>query len=369
MKTRRILASFLFLALFLAAGKGTFAGAEKQVCVRFYDYAGGEYGGEERVETVEVRLNGAAAGETVPAVVWGGRTLAPLRLLAEKMGVDVSWSQETAQVKLQREETVIVLTLGSAQAVVNGETGTLPDGVPATTMFYEGAGYTMVPLRFFSEALGCEVSWDQERFAASIWEAGYIEKNLTAGLVTPKNAEEHCIVLDAGHGGKWTGAYYSSVAEKELNLAITRKVEEILRALGYRTILTRSGDENVELLERAKIANRAEADLFISIHCNAAENAPNFQGLYVYHFPGSIAGSELAQTIQTEAVKFSGAIDRGIASANFSVLRNTGMPAVLVETGFMSCQEELTKLMDEGYQTKLARGIAQGIIRYLNTRV
>lgn len=366
MKRRRILILLCCISLLIrfpmtqaTVPNGTLEG-------KVFRYETSEYSPVQNFPIVRLEWNGETLEGEMPGMVLGNRTMAPLRLLAEKLGAEVTWHPEQAQVMVRGNGKTILLTLGSDLAEVDGEEEQMPDGVAATMVFYQGQGYTMVPLRFFSETLGCQVFWQQESYTASVFEAGYIAENSLEKLDTPVNPEKFLIALDAGHGGVYSGAFYENTAEKDLNLAIVLKLEKILTTLGYQTVLTRSGDEDVGLLQRSVLANGAKADLFVSIHCNAAENNPDFQGLYVYHFPGSTAGKELAQQIQTPACQFTGAIDRKINSANFSVLRNTKMPAVLVETGFMSCHEELMRLKSDTYQEQMALGIAQGIVRYLN---
>ena len=109
-----------------------------------------------------------------------------------------------------------------------------------------------------------------------------------------------------------------------------------------------------------------DADIFVSIHANAFDD-PSVNGLITYYHPSSGRGKRLAQAIQTPACQATGAKNRNIASADFVVLRETDMCAVLVETGFMTNHDELMKLNTSSYQDKLAQGIAQGIINYLNT--
>ena len=334
-----------------------------------YNYELWRYDDTQELPRVNLRLNGQRVDGEMPGVIIGGRTMAPLRLLAEGLGAQVEWLGDKGQVQVTRDEDTILLTLGSATAQVNGVERQLPDGVPATTLFYEGEGHTMVPLRFFSETLDCQVDWTQRNYTASVFQRSYIDRQLELllePLDTPTDPSRYLIALDAGHGGSATGAYYEETAEKDLTLAMIKKVEALLNALGYRTVLTRQGDEYVDLYDRAAIANEAGADLFVSIHCNAADKHPDFQGTYVYHYPGSEAGEALAQTLQDQVCAFAGSIDRGIESDNFVVVRETAMPAALVETGFMTCHEELEHLQDEAYQARIAQGIAQGIIRYLN---
>lgn len=333
-----------------------------------YDYEHDCPGEFQDLPQVALSFNGAAISGEMPGVIVGNRTLAPLRLLAEALEATVEWLPDAAaQVRVTRGEDVIELTLGSAVALVNGQPQELPDNVPAAIVSYEGQGYTMVPLRFFSETLGCRVGWDQGSYTASVFAPRYID-DLLEPLDTPVDPQHRLIVLDPGHGGTASGAFYEDVAEKDLTLSMSCKLRNILGALGYNTVMTRETDVSAGLYERADLANALDADLFVSIHCNAAENASNFQGLYVYHYPGSSSGEALAKIIQSTACGFTGAVDRGIESANFVVLRETDMPAVLVETGFMTCHEELARLMDDAYQTRMAQGIAQGIIQYLNAQ-
>ena len=327
------------------------------VSVQVYDYQQGTYGESQALPMVKLALDSEELDDPLmPGVVVNGRTLAPLRTLAERLGAQVEWVQGTAQVVVKRGSSTVILTMGQTTAQVNGVETPLPDGVAATAMRYQDEGYTMVPLRFFSEVLGCTVTWEQSSYTARVFTA----------LEQPIRPEEYLIALDAGHGGSATGAYYENTAEKDLNLSMIRKLDEILRGMGYRTLLTRASDVDVGLKQRSLLANNANADIFVSIHCNASETNPNFQGLYVYHYPGSVQGEVLAQAIQTPACQFTGAIDRGINSDDFSVVRESKMPAVLVETGFMTCHEELERLKNDAYQSLMAQGIAQGIIRYLN---
>lgn len=367
---KRFLSLFLVLALLACPLTRPRAEAARALLpATVYDYENDCPGEEQSLPQVRLFFDGAPISGEMPAVIVGGRTMAPLRLLAEALGAQVEWlPDQAAQVRVTDATRVIDLTLGSPTALVNGEEQPLPDGVPAAIITYNEQGYTMVPLRFFSETLGCRVGWDQGSFTASIFSGAYIEP-LLAGLDEPLAAQEHIIAIDAGHGGSASGAHYEDIAEKDLTLSMSKKLQSILSALGYNTVMTRWDDRFVDLNERAGIANNANADVFVSIHCNAAAQQPsNFEGLYVYHHPDSWQGQLFAQRVQLTACAFTGAVDRHINSADFVVLRETQMPAILVETGFMTCHEELLRLADDAYQTEMARGIAQGMIQYLNAR-
>ena len=127
------------------------------------------------VSVVRLSIDGSEMGFTgdIPAVVQTingqGRTLAPLRAVGEALGATVLWSQENRQAILRKGDTTVVLTLGSATAMVNGVETPLPDGVPANSLNFKGQnGRTMVPLRFVVEQLGAKVDWVQEKYAAQI---------------------------------------------------------------------------------------------------------------------------------------------------------------------------------------------------------
>ena len=215
---------FLLLLTLLCVGSAAAAFPPNgTVNVRVYNYTQGTYGPAQTLAVVTLVLDGEGmeAGET-PAVILNGRTLAPLRWVAEQLGAKVEWVQGKSQVVVERGRDRVVLTMGSAAARVNGAEKPLPDGVPATAMFYQGQGHTMVPLRFFSEVLGCSVSWEQGSYTARV---------SSAGLDTPISPERFLIALDAGHGGSASGAYYENTAEKDLNLSMTLKLDEILRGL------------------------------------------------------------------------------------------------------------------------------------------
>lgn len=173
------------------------------------------------------------------------------------------------------------------------------------------------------------------------------------------------IVLDAGHGGKDQGASGGDAVEKEITLDIAEKTEKILKDAGYKVKMTRDDDIFAELEARAEYANRKQADVFVSIHCNSSESGEGY-GVETFYSEQKEDGSlELAQYIQENIVAQTGARDREVKTADYVVIVNTEMPAVLVETGFLSNPDERLLLQQEDYQEKLAQGIAEGIIGYL----
>ena len=174
------------------------------------------------------------------------------------------------------------------------------------------------------------------------------------------------IVLDAGHGGKDPGANNDDAIEKEITLSIAKMTQEILEDAGYKVKMIREDDCFVELTERPEIANRKNAKIYVSIHCNSSEDGEG-NGIETFYIDQKgESDHELAEKIHKEIIKHTEADDRGVKTADYTVLVRTVMPAVLIETGFLTNSTECELLTDEDYQRKLSEGIAEGIILYLN---
>lgn len=192
--------------------------------------------------------------------------------------------------------------------------------------------------------------------------AGIQTKN--TGLFRDK--DNITIWLDAGHGGEDVGSDVGSVYEKEINLSIVEKLKKRLEEKGYKTYLTREDDSTVNKYDRAEMANKEKADLFVSIHCNSAKQ-DHVKGIETYFPKGDKQGEKLAEKIQDIMVNELQANDRGIQTGNFVVLNKTDMPAVLIETGFLSNKEEYRNVTDEEYQERMAKAIAEGIEEFIES--
>jgi len=171
------------------------------------------------------------------------------------------------------------------------------------------------------------------------------------------------VVLDAGHGGTDPGAAYGK-EEKWYNLDITLRLEKLLKAKGVNVKLTRSTDVFVGLDERAEMANEWGADVFISIHNNALMKA--MHGTMTFYYPTSYKGKEYATIIQNDLLRNLGSNDLGVKSANFVVLKKTKMPAVLVEIGCLTNDEELARLNTEEYRQKAAESLCESILKIIS---
>lgn len=485
----------LILALALAAGLAIPAGAVRPetVSICLHNEETLQYELEKAAEVVGVTFNGEPMDLDVPAVsqtVDGvdGRTMVPVRPIAEALGAIVDWDGENRQVKIAAGADRMVLTLGEPTAEVNGQTVDLPGRVPAVVARYGDAERTLVPLRFVSEQLHAQVDWDNEAFAAHITYSAqppdpgtpprgrltrlaaddnaqtitlylssapqyrvtdlgervaidllgvvigsgedgslrpenpvvsrvryaqhgsdidprenYVTRvvlDLTRGCAYGKNVtvtgdpnlqavvisvtppetgailptlpddwdpNAYTVVLDAGHGGSATGALYERVMEKSITLPVTLRAAELLREKGYNVVLTRNEDVYMDLYDRCDVANNVGADIFVSIHANASPTNLDFQGTFTYSYPGSARGEVLAGYIQRAVVAETGFIDRGLLTNDYVVLRETTMPAALLEMGFMSNHEELEKLVQPEYQERVSQGVANGVESYLAT--
>lgn len=175
------------------------------------------------------------------------------------------------------------------------------------------------------------------------------------------------IVLDPGHGGSDPGAVAGKVQEKVLNLQVANLLKGMLDEAGMTVYMTRSEDKYVGLYTRADIANHLNADLFVSIHHNASPNN-TAQGLMTLYYPSSSSnqkmnGQKLAQIIQKNLVKELKTRDWGIvARPNLVVTRETKMPAVIAELGFMTNKAELERLVTYQFQKQAAQALFAGIL-------
>jgi N-acetylmuramoyl-L-alanine amidase len=195
-----------------------------------------------------------------------------------------------------------------------------------------------------------------------------------------KIMEPVLIVIDAGHGGRDPGTespYREGLYEKDIVLSMAKRVERLLKERNINVKLTREGEDHFsdnnrkDLLTRATIANENNASLFVSIHVNAYDlkykGAASVNGMEVYYQKNkksiyeNFDDQRFAQIMgekvsEANAIKFN-----GVKSADFSVLRNTEMPAVLIETGYITNKGDHDRLASEDFHEKTAIGIANGL--------
>ena len=169
------------------------------------------------------------------------------------------------------------------------------------------------------------------------------------------------VVIDPGHGGHDSGAVGNGVKESALVLSIGRRVRDLLKPHAE-VLMTRESDHFVSLSARCHMANDADCDIFVSLHANSAINT-DAQGVETFT-SGSDASRKLATFILNRHLEAVEQKSRGVKKANFYVIRNTRMPAVLHEFGFVSNVGEAAILDNTANQEKMARALADGVLDY-----
>src|ERR1700756_3787523 len=168
------------------------------------------------------------------------------------------------------------------------------------------------------------------------------------------------VVVDAGHGGKDSGAYRRyGPAEKLVTLDVAQRLNQKLRESQLKTVMTRSSDVFIPLDERVTIENSQKNAIFVSIHFNDSRQR-GIRGFETYYHSG--VSFDIASRIQEKLMTIPNSANRGIHTANFRVLRNATCPAVLVECGYLSNRSEGGQARDWEYRELLADRIAEAIV-------
>ena len=176
------------------------------------------------------------------------------------------------------------------------------------------------------------------------------------------------ILLDPGHGGRDNGAVWGFTEEDDLNLAIAAYTRDLLEAKAFEVLMTREADEYITLTQRVRIANREKVHLFVSIHCDAFHRI-TASGMSVHIYTRTTQSLLPANCINDEFVKrFPAHKQRGVKRSNFHVLRETRMPAVLVECEFISNEKTRDWLNQLENQLALAESITAGIEHWFDIK-
>ena len=177
-----------------------------------------------------------------------------------------------------------------------------------------------------------------------------------------KPAKTHTVVIDPGHGGSDVGATRANINEKDINLNISKKLANILINKGINVEMTHWQDQTQSLQERVDFAEAKKADLFVSVHANAS-NKEEIHGIETHYYHEY--SKEFASLVQAQLAQKTSAHNRGILQSKFYVINHTTMPAILVETGFISNVNERNSLLSEKRQKQTAEAIAAGILEFL----
>lgn len=178
---------------------------------------------------------------------------------------------------------------------------------------------------------------------------------------TATAASFRTVVIDAGHGGHDNGGQWGRVYEKHLALDTAYRLESKLKALGYQTVMTRRSDSFISLPQRVSVANRYRNAIFVSIHYNYTWKQ-QVSGLETFF--SNAEGRTLAQYVQSGLISRTRTVDRNAKYARFYVIRNTKLPAILVEGGFVSNATERNRMKSAWFRESIAQGITDGIQRY-----
>jgi len=174
------------------------------------------------------------------------------------------------------------------------------------------------------------------------------------------------VFIDPGHGGSDPGAVANGLKEKNLTLAIAKECAKVLRAAGEQVKMSRTGDTYPSLSARCQAANSWGADLFVSVHINAG-GGTGFES-YIYNGGVSAKTKRLQDAVHETIAAGCGLKDRGQKRANYQVLRDTVMPAVLTENGFIDNKNDAAKMKDSSWLKKVGRLHAEGILKFLGKK-
>jgi N-acetylmuramoyl-L-alanine amidase len=199
--------------------------------------------------------------------------------------------------------------------------------------------------------------------------SSYMNKRVDDFLQLPNvKQNKFSVVIDPGHGGSDPGAIgIGGIRETDVVLEVSKIVKKLLSEKGVKVNLTRKNEVELDLPPRVSFANNTDADIFVSIHANASRGKRrDINGLETFYYRGW-RGRLLAKRIQKQILRVSpGSPDRGVKQGRFYVIKNTRMPAVLVEIGFLTGRLDARRLEKTAHRKRLAYAIAKGILEYLS---
>ncbi len=375
-------------------------------------------------------VNNSAVKLDAPPVIMNNRTMIPVRFISENLGYTVNWDDASKSVYITSpgdngtKPEVKSTCITSVTAVSQGKSRVVT--VKADNFVKPKISTAASPQRYILDFGGAyiaggdsriavgdknitEVRWaDHPDYARVVIESpgkatytcnyynGYMTVTVTGENISNNQnppasdgngtvkVEKPIVVIDAGHGGKDTGAIgYNDAGEAELyektaNLNIALGVRDYLVQSGVEVVMTRTDDvmlgstEMEDLLERSRIANDANATFFVSIHNNSFSD-PSASGTLVLYTDNDsktnygVTSKQLAQNILTPLVSTMGILNRGVTdSPKMVVLRKTTMPSVLIECGFVSSPVDRAILNDSGRIEGIAKAISDGIIKSIS---
>jgi N-acetylmuramoyl-L-alanine amidase len=293
--------------------------------------------------------------------------------------VTVNQENEVTMVKITSDQKIIykIFRLRAPDRLVMDIYNVSPADLPASQNINSKAISTLRIGWFSRDPDITRLVFDLKEQALYKVETSLQQDKITLDIFIPNikdTLKGKIIVLDPGHGGVDPGAIGQTLGlkEKDVNLEVARRAARLLNSYSAKVILTRSGDEYIDLGERTQKANSMHADLFISIHMNA-NSSTQLKGTSTYYTLRSkdaerlTKSRQLAGHIQNALLSTLQLDDKSIRQADFVVLRETTMPAVLIEAAFLSNPEEEKLMATEQFWENVAQAIVQGIGNYLSS--
>jgi N-acetylmuramoyl-L-alanine amidase len=216
-----------------------------------------------------------------------------------------------------------------------------------------------------------------QRATRSVRQEPVAEARARGGLMRVRRGSLRGLVIgiDPGHGGSDPGAISKcGLMEKKVTLRIAKQLRRLLRSQGARVRMTRIDDRRLQKESRVAFVSSGRMDLIISLHCDALDGPNSCTGVTTYYHSGSRRGERLAEALQRRLPRITGLPNRGarpdtsLYDGGLYVLRNATVPAVLVETGYLSCAVTAGRLREPGFRLQIARGIVEGLQHYMSTR-
>ncbi len=357
-----------------------------------------------KIDSSTVYVNGSAVSIDTPPYIKNGRTMLPARFISETLGCTVTWDQA--------RRTAIIATPLAQNAIqkiaYQFSTNQVVASITLLAPLTSKSEYTLQgPDRYVLDLSGVSCDSSSQEAIASLYvtrlrigpHTDYTrlvfdlscgmnvkttlskdKKTIYVTFLTPSSTNQ-VVVIDPGHGGSDPGALAEGIDgkvfnEKDINLAVALELERRLSSAGIRVIMTRKTDLYVTLEERSAIANRQGAALFVSVHSNSIENADT-NGTLVLYSPrkdeqlstGRFSSGTLADNILPYLTTALGTTDKGARDGSeMFVIRNTSMPAVIVELAYMSNAQDRAKLLAASTPANAAGAICSGILDTLQTK-
>jgi N-acetylmuramoyl-L-alanine amidase len=296
-----------------------------------------------------------AASHNLERLTISGSDYVRLSEWAESSGLTMNWNRKDANIELSNPSARLSFSIDSRRALISGVSVWL--SLPVVNR-NGGALISVTDLKS-----GIEPLLEPRKSDAAI----------------------KTICLDPGHGGKDVGKVQGRNYEKEYTLLLARETESLLKEQGFKVVMTRTGDKMVELPDRPLFASRHGADLFVSLHYNAADSGAHGVEVFCLAPPGMNASDAgggksshpvetgnaqdehnvlLAYQLQKSITRSLPLEDLGLKRSHFEVLRLAHMPAILIEGGFLTNPTDARNIYDSDFRKRMARAIVDGILAY-----